>query len=1049
LRLVSRYPLVGRTAALAELDEVLAAGRRSWGELVLITGEAGIGKTRLAEEAAERAVAYRIAWCACGPAGAVPFQPWRRLFKAVGLRPPDLALANGFEVGSGRAAGFDEVVDELAAAAADVPILAIFDDLHEADPSSLELLSYLAPQLRATRLVVLATARDALAVWAERLPVWSSLLRAGRRVQLPALTADEVGDIIAASGPVVAADTLRVVASRTGGNPLLVTELVAYLRGRRQLGDPVTALVVPSSVRSLVAGRAARLPAATRRQLQLAAVLGREFSLDEIARLTRADPAGIEEDLQPALADGLIARSAAGELAYSHDLVRDACYDEMTEAERRSWHTVVGADLATRPGQQAGAAHHLLRAGPEHAAEAADLSWQTGAAAESVAAYEDASSWFSQALVAAEQAGWSSVGELRLAYGRSLLAVGDRTTARTVLLATAEDARRSADPLLLAQAGLALAGPAGFEVGLLDADQVGLLAEARDTLPASVPAVRALVAARLSVALTSLDGQHRRRQLAAEAEALAREAGDDAALAEALAARCDSFAGPAHVSERAGWSSEIVTLAVGLRSPSLELLGRRLRLQALLERGDLPGAEAETTAFQLAADKLRHPGYSWYVSLWRAMRALAEGRIGDCELHAEEAERQGRRAASENAAILVSTLRWCLASELGDATRLMAFNLPNAIRQAPGVWPLVSTALHDLQTGRMEQARSRLDTLVPRLRTADDDSEWLPMMAQLADLVAGVGGHPIGSVAYTSLLPYADLYAVEGIGAVLRCPIQRSLGLLAAASRDLDAAAAHFDAAVESSRALGASLILARTLHEAGNALNDPVRLAEAAELYRALGCTDRLAELVAVPTEQRPRSGETGRAGEPNVFRREGEVWELRYGGRQIRLRDSKGLRDIARLLRGPGRAVPALELAAADRTVSVSPGELMSVQGDLGEVIDATARAAYRARLVELDEDAAEADERGDIVGSESAAREREALISQLAAAYGLGGRVRRVGHPSERARTAVTARIRDSLRRIDAAHPDLGRHLSRSIRTGTVCVYEPDQPTAWLTQ
>jgi tetratricopeptide (TPR) repeat protein len=1048
LRLVSRYPLVGRTAALAELDEVLAGGRRSWGELVLITGEPGIGKTRLAEEAAERAAGYRIAWCACGPAGAVTFQPWRRLFRVAGLRQSDLALANAFDAGSGRVASFDEVVDELAAAAAEEPILAIFDDLHEADASSLELLSYLAPQLRATRLVLLATARDTSAVWAERMSVWSSLLRVARCVQLPALTTDEVGEVIAASGPIVAADTLRVVASRTGGNPLLVTELVAYLRGRRQLGDPVTALAVPTSVRSLVAGRAGRLPAATQRQLQLAAVLGRESSLDELAQVTGADPAAIERDLEPAVADGLIAHTAAGGLAFSHDLVRDACYDEMSEALRRSWHAAVGTHLATWRGQQAGAAYHLLRAGPEHAVEAADLCWQSGSAAEAMGAYEDAANWFRQALGAAEQAGQESVGELQLAYGGALLAAGDRATARTVLLATAEDARRSADPLLLARSGLALAGPAGFEVSLLDADQIDFLAEARDTLPTAERAVRALVAARLSIALTSLDDQQRRRQLATEAEMLAREAGDHAALAEALAARCDAFAGPAHVSDRTGWSSEIVALAVGRRSPSLELLGRRLRLQALLECGDLAGADAEITAFQLASDKLRHPGYSWYLSLWRAMRALAEGRIGDSELLADEAERQGRRATSENAAILVTTLRWCLAGELADPARLAAFELPNALIRSPGVWPLVTIALHDLWRGRIGQARTQLDGLLPRLTTAEDDSEWLPMMAQLSELVAGVGGHPIGAVAYASLLPYADLYAVEGIGAVLRCPIQRSLGLLAAAAGDLEAAAAHFDVAVERSRALGASLVLARTLHDAGLALDDPGRLSEAAELYRVLGCTDRLAKLTTEHPEPLPHSDETVSAVEPNAFRREGEVWELRYGGLQIRLRDSKGLRDIARLLREPGRAVPALELAAAPMSL-VIPGEQLSVQGDLGEVIDATARAAYRARLVELDEEAAEADERGDIVGSESAAREREALISQLAAAYGLGGRVRRVGHPSERARTAVTARIRDSLRRIDAAHPDLGRHLSRSIRTGTVCVYEPDQPTTWFTQ
>jgi len=119
---------------------------------------------------------------------------------------------------------------------------------------------------------------------------------------------------------------------------------------------------------------------------------------------------------------------------------------------------------------------------------------------------------------------------------------------------------------------------------------------------------------------------------------------------------------------------------------------------------------------------------------------------------------------------------------------------------------------------------------------------------------------------------------------------------------------------------------------------------------------------------------------------------------------------------------------------------------QGDLGEVIDATARSAYRRRLVELDEDAREADAVGDPERGEAIAAEREALIAQLSAAYGLGGRIRRTGHPAERARTAVTARIKDAVRRIDAAHPDLGRHLARSVRTGTFCSYEPEQPVSW---
>jgi hypothetical protein len=106
-------------------------------------------------------------------------------------------------------------------------------------------------------------------------------------------------------------------------------------------------------------------------------------------------------------------------------------------------------------------------------------------------------------------------------------------------------------------------------------------------------------------------------------------------------------------------------------------------------------------------------------------------------------------------------------------------------------------------------------------------------------------------------------------------------------------------------------------------------------------------------------------------------------------------------------------------------------------------TARSAYRQRLRELEEAAAEADAAAD---NARIAAERDALVEALTQAYGLGGRVRRPGSAAERARTAVTARIKDAIRRIGEAHPDLGRHLARSVRTGTFCSYEPDQPTRW---
>lgn len=112
----------------------------------------------------------------------------------------------------------------------------------------------------------------------------------------------------------------------------------------------------------------------------------------------------------------------------------------------------------------------------------------------------------------------------------------------------------------------------------------------------------------------------------------------------------------------------------------------------------------------------------------------------------------------------------------------------------------------------------------------------------------------------------------------------------------------------------------------------------------------------------------------------------------------------------------------------------------------LDDRARREYRERLVEIDQALAGADETADVARSAALAAERDLLLAELAAAYGLGGRVRRTGSSAERARTAVTARVRDAIRRIERALPALGRHLDRSVRTGTFCVYDPDPSVRW---
>jgi len=173
----------------------------------------------------------------------------------------------------------------------------------------------------------------------------------------------------------------------------------------------------------------------------------------------------------------------------------------------------------------------------------------------------------------------------------------------------------------------------------------------------------------------------------------------------------------------------------------------------------------------------------------------------------------------------------------------------------------------------------------------------------------------------------------------------------------------------------------------------------------------------------------------EPERFVLEGAAWAVAYAGRTVRLPDSKGMRDLAVLLSRPGREVHCTELAGA-----------AVEQPDTGEVLDAQARRRYEARIVELQAELTEAEDLGDRGRAEKAGLELDLLVEQLAAARGLGGRARRAGGTAERARTAVTWRIRTALRRIDEANPQLGRHLKAAVRTGLWCSYAPEQPVGW---
>jgi hypothetical protein len=255
----------------------------------------------------------------------------------------------------------------------------------------------------------------------------------------------------------------------------------------------------------------------------------------------------------------------------------------------------------------------------------------------------------------------------------------------------------------------------------------------------------------------------------------------------------------------------------------------------------------------------------------------------------------------------------------------------------------------------------------------------------------------------------------------------------------------HFDDAREMNTRIGARPAVARTLHDQAAMLLARGRsedrasalplLVEARAIASALGMTRLVASIdrLEMPGE-RPATGPA--PPRPAVFRKEGEFWTLAWDGTVCRLKDSRGLHYLAVLLRHPGEEFHARDLVATAGAGEPGPRET----GSAGPVIDVQARAEYRRRLADLRDELEEAERFNDTGRAERARAEIEFLSHELSAAVGLGNRSREVASPAERARLAVTKRIRDVLARLRTEHPALGQYLEATIRTGQFCSYDP---------
>jgi hypothetical protein len=531
-----------------------------------------------------------------------------------------------------------------------------------------------------------------------------------------------------------------------------------------------------------------------------------------------------------------------------------------------------------------------------------------------------------------------------------------------------------------------------------------------------------------------------------------------------LGARWIALWRPEAAEERLAIADEIVRLGTQTADRELGLLGRRYRIVGFLEHGDVVAADREIETWALIAGELRQPLYLTDVAMWRATRAIMDGRFTEGEERALRAVELGQREPEVQAgmrhAVQTSVVRFHRGRlEHADAAAEPASYVPSTLLRCHLV-------LLAIETGRTAEARRDLRALETDGFELPRDGSWLVYMSLLAVAAAELEDITSAARLYDLLLPYAGRLAITAAGLACWGSISYYLGILAATLGRVADATRHFQDAATVHDRIGSRPFLAWTQfaharlllgHEGGRQAEEAAALATSALSTAAeLGMDRLLAKTRGLGLDAAAATDTHEPTDRDAVFRNEGDFWTVAYGGRTARLRHAKGLGDIAILLGSPGKEIHVADLIAASTgplpgARGADPGEGLRVSRDepAEAVLDHRASADYRQRLAELHEELDDAERCNDPGRITRARAELDFIAGELASTFGLGGRARRTGSRIERARKAVASRIRFSLNHIARLHPPLARHLRRYIRTGTFCAYVvPDDPVHWST-
>ena len=843
LRTVPRVAYVGRVTERGLLERVRNQTRTGARQVVLLSGEPGIGKTRLASYSALDANTdgFAVCWGSCSEDLAAPYEPWIAVCSQLVEHSSDEVLAGyvgrfGGEVGrlarnlfrrmpaapvpqssdpeTERYLLFHAVTELLRAVAAFVPICVVLDDLHWADGQSVALLKHVARHVEHGALQLLVTYRGSDLTKDHPLTgVLADLRRIDgvERIALSGLAEDEVAELLSAgAGHDLDEDGLALageLATETGGNPFFVGEILRSLieseaitydetSGRWSV-DPAAVTSLPESVREVIERRVDRLGDEGREALTIAAVLGRSFDVRLLAELVGLPAGRLLDQLEAAVDAALLRESTdrVGRFTFEHALINHTLYQGLGTTRRAQLHHRVAMALETQDDNDDErladlATHWRLATVAVDTTKAVSYSIKAGQRALDRLAPSEAAKLFGGALELMGPADETDRCKALIGLGEAQRQTGVPAY-RETLLEAARIASGLGSAELAARAAIANNRGIVSGVGAVDAERVAAIERALELDDPVEPARHAQLLSLLALEL-SFDRDHvRRRALADEAIALARHAGDARTLASVLNDACWACWAPDTLAKRVEHVRELHALVSVVQDLQLEFFAARREADVATALGDFARADAALARIRAIAEQTSQPTHKWLAGIRAAALRQMRGDLDAAERLAEQALQIGQEAGERDAVMYYGAILFENRLIQGRGTEVIAL-LEQTVRNYPGVpaWEAGLSRAYCLIDRYTEGAEVLARAAANRFEDVPYDATRLSALASYADTAAQTGSVGAAAALYGLLEPYGDQVDWNGAGSTGHA--RTYLALLAATVGRHEQADEHF-----------------------------------------------------------------------------------------------------------------------------------------------------------------------------------------------------------------------------------------------------------------